>query len=186
MLAIRMNDAAASGLGVLAGQGLVAPSDGITADLQAMVAGGIEVRGDVVVWNDGARWAAPPPGNFPDLTGWECFVNSFHLEDVVPVEVNLSEQGEPSISDADQLVLLRHGVAFALEVCRLAAGLPGPVPVRCVVATNRTNGTFRFHRIRAGEDWVLADLNAYQAEKVVVVDLQPSRDAPAGPEHRRT
>ena len=71
-------------------------------------------------------------------------------------------------------MLLRHGVAFALEVCRLAAGLEVPVPVRCVVATNRTNGTFRFHRIRTGEDWALPDLNAYQSEKVVVVDLQPA------------
>lgn len=168
-----MNDAAASGLGVLTGPGLVAPPDGMSAGLQAMVADGIEVRGEVVVWNDGGRWTAPPPGNFPDLTGWECSVNSFHLQDVVPVEVVLSDEGEPSISDADQVVLLRHGVAFALEVCRLAAGLDRPVPVRCVVATNRTNGTFRFHRIRVGEDWVLADLNAYRSEKVVVVALQP-------------
>ena len=168
-----MNDAAASGLGALTGRGLAAPPDGITVGLAAMVAEGIEVRGEVVVWNDGARWAAPPPGSFPDFTGWECFVNSFHLEDVVPVEVVLSEEGEPSISEADQVVLLRPGVAFALEVCRLAAGLDGRVPVRCVVAANRTNGTFRFHRIRAGQDWVRADLDAYQSEKVVVVDYQP-------------
>jgi hypothetical protein len=42
-----------------------------------------------------------------------------------------------------------------------------------VVATNRTNGTFRFHRIRAGEDWVLPDLNDYRLEKVAVVEVQP-------------
>jgi hypothetical protein len=168
-----MNDPAASGLGMLAGSASVAPPGGITPELQAMVADGIEVRGEVVVWTDGARWAAPPPGNSPDLTGWECFVNSFHLEDVVPVEVVVSDEGEPSISDADQLVLLRHGVAFALEVCRLAAHLDLPVAVRCVVATNRTNGTFRFHRIRAGEDWVLPDLNDYRLEKVAVVEVQP-------------
>ena len=152
---------------------MVAPPEGIAAGLRAMVADGIEVRGEVVVWMDGARWAEPPPGNFPDLTGWECFVNSFHLEDVVPVEVALSDEGEPSISEADQCVLLRHGVAFALEVCRLAASFERPIPVRCVVATNRTNGTFRFHRVRVGEDWVLADLNAYGSERVVVVELQP-------------
>jgi hypothetical protein len=168
-----MNDAAASGLGVLTGGGLPAPTGGMTAGFQAMIADGIEVRGEVVIWKDGAQWAAPPPGNFPDLTGWECFVNSFHLEDVVPVAVVLTDEGEPAISDADQVVLLQHGVAFALEVCRLAAGLENSVPVRCVVATNRTNGTFRFHRIRAGEDWVRSDLNEYQSEKVVVVDLQP-------------
>jgi hypothetical protein len=173
VLAIRMNDAAVSGLGVLTGRGLVGPPGGLGAGLRAMVAAGIEVRGQVVVWNDGARWAAPPPGSFPDLTGWECFVNSFHLEDVVPVEVVLSEEADPLISEADQVVLLRHGVALALEVCRLAAVLEGPIPSRCMVATNRTNGTFRFHQIRDGQDWVLTDLNAYQSEKVVVVDFQP-------------
>lgn len=159
---------------MLTGQGLVAPPDEITPGLRAMVADGIEVRGEIVVWNDGARWAAPAPGNFPDLTGWECFVNSFHLEDEVSVGVVLSEDGEPSISEADQVVLLRHGVAFALEVCRLAGDLEVPMPVRCIVATNSTNGTFRFHRIRAGEDWAQADLDAYKLEKVVVVDFQPS------------
>jgi hypothetical protein len=128
----------------------------------------------VVVWTDGTRWTAAPPGDFPDLTGWECFVNSFHLEDVVPVEVVVSDEGEPRISEADQLVLLCHGVAFALQVCRLAAGLQAPMAVRCVVATNSANGTFRFHRVRTGQDWVLPDLNDYRLEKVVVVEVQPS------------
>jgi hypothetical protein len=169
-----MNDAAASGLGILTGSALLGPSEGITAGLRAMVAKGIEVRGEVVVWRDGAQWAAPPPGGFPDLTGWECFVNSFHLEDEVPVTVVLSDEGEPSISDRDQIVLLRHGVAFGLEVCRLASGLASPVALRCIVATNATNGTFRFHRIRPGEEWVLDDLNAYRSEKVAVIDLAPS------------
>ncbi len=149
------------------------PPDGITPALQSMIANGIELRGEVVVWTDGAQWAQPPPGNFPDMTGWECFVNSFHLEDLVPVDVVVSDDGQPWISDSDQLVLLRHGVAFALEVCRLVAALDQPIAVRCVVATNRTNGTFRFHRTRAGQGWVLPDLNSYQLEKVVVVDVEP-------------
>ncbi|MBO3738686.1 hypothetical protein [Actinoplanes flavus] len=172
MFVIRMNDDAASELGAPAGPASIAPPGGMAPGLRAMIADGIEVRGEVVVWADGARRTAPP-GGFPDLTGWECSVNSFHLEDVVPVEVMVSDEGEPSISDADQVVLLRHGVAFAWEVCRLAAGGERPVAVRCVVATNRTNGMFRFHRIRAGEDWMRPDLNDYQLEKVVVVEARP-------------
>lgn len=169
-----MNDAAASGLGVLNGLGLEAPPEGITAGLRAIIANGIEVRDEVIVWKNGPRRAAPPPGDFPDFTGWGCFVNSFHLEDEVPVTVVLSDEGEPSISDVDQVVLLRQGLALALGVCRLAGDLARPVAVRCVVAANRTNGTFRFHRIRAGEDWVLEDLNAYESDKIVVVDLVPA------------
>jgi hypothetical protein len=168
-----MNDAAASGLSVLTRLGVTPPPDGLTPGLLAAVAKGIEIRDEVIVWTDGARWAEPPPGRFPDLTGWECFVNSFHLEDEVPVEEVVSDDGAPWISHSDQVVLLRQGVAFALEVCRLAANAHPAIAVRCVVATNYTNGTFRFHRIRAGEDWV-ADLNTYQDDHmVVVVEAQP-------------
>ncbi|HZM84287.1 MAG TPA: hypothetical protein VFC19_51870 [Candidatus Limnocylindrales bacterium] len=172
VLAIRMNDAAASGLGVSAGLDVALP-EAMSPGLQRIVDGGIELQGDVVVWTDGARWAAPPPGNFPDLTGWECFVNSLPLADVVAVRVVVDAEGEPSISEGDQVVLLRHGVALALRVCGMAAALDGPVAVRCVVAANRTNGTFRFHRVRPGQDWVLPDLDAYESEKVVVVEVHP-------------
>ncbi|GIH05500.1 hypothetical protein Rhe02_35670 [Rhizocola hellebori] len=169
-----MNDGAAAGLGVLAGAGFAMPSGGLSAGLRAMVVDGIELREQVVVWNGGALWAAPPPGNFGDLTGWECFVNSFHLEDLVPVDVALSEEGEPSIGEVDQVVLLRHGVAFALEICRLVADMEDPIPVRCIVSTNRTNGTFRFHKIRDGQSGVYENLDVYREEKVAVVDFQPA------------
>jgi hypothetical protein len=173
-----MNDAAARGLGVPTALGLSPPADGLAPGLLAIVSNGIEVRGDVVVWTDGARWAAAPPGRHLDLTGWECFVNSFHLEDEVPVEVVLTEENEPRISFGDQVVLLRQGVALALAVSRLATGAHPPVPVRCVVVTNHTNGTFRFHRVRRGADWVLPDLNDYgEEDMVVVVEVEPPLEA---------
>jgi len=39
--------------------------------------------------------------------------------------------------------LLRHGFAVTLEFCRLVQALEPPAPVRCIIAVNDTNGTFR-------------------------------------------
>ena len=163
-----MNDAAVSVLAPAAGS----PATALTPGLRAMVAAGIEARGDAVIW---AGAATPPPGARADLTRWECSANSFHLEDQVPVDVVLLDDGEPSIADGDQVTLLRQGVALALEVCRLVYDLAAPTPVRCIVGVGSTNGTFRFHRIRAGQDWLRPDLDAYRQEKLVVVDVEPAK-----------
>ena len=169
-----MNDTAASALSVRTGLGVVPTLEELTGGLTAIAEKGIELRDEVVVWRGGARWASPPPGDFPDLTGWECFVNSFHLEDEVPVKRRRTADGEPRISREGQVVLLRQGLALGLAVCQRAAEADLPLAVRCVIATNRTNGTFRFHRIRAGEDWVRTDLNSYDDDDmVVVVELLP-------------
>ena len=70
---------------------------------------------------------------------------------------------------------LRHGFAVALEFCRLVQALEPPAPVRCIIAVNDTNGTFRFHQIRLGESWDSPDLDAHREDKMIVVDIEPSR-----------
>lgn len=67
-------------------------------------------------------------------------------------------------------LLLRHGLAFALEFCRLVQALEPPAPVRCIIAVNDTNGAFRFHQIRPGEGWNSPDLDAHREDKMIVVD----------------
>ncbi|WP_239154237.1 hypothetical protein [Amycolatopsis sp. FDAARGOS 1241] len=141
---------------------------------------GVVRRGEVLLFAGYSGWADEPPGRFSDLTGWECFVSSFHLEDAVPVKVRSSADGEPVISEEDQALMLRHGLGFALEVVRLVNGLDEPVAVRCIIATNTTNGTFRFHRARPGEpSWQATnDLDSYArewpAQKLIVVDSGPA------------
>ena len=100
-------------------------------------------------------------------------MSSFHLDDVVPVEVG-SLEDEPVISEADQVVMLRHGLGFALEVVRLVRALPEPVAVRCIVGANSTNGTFRFHRARRGESWLSSDVDDFLGDKLIVVDSGPA------------
>jgi|SRR5205814_10196809 len=167
-----MNDEAVAALGVLLGGDAAVPPDRLSPGLRRLVAEGIEVRGDVVVWAGKGQSGASPPGIFPDLTGWERSVNGFHLEDEVPVEVATTDDDEPLIAERDQVTLLRQGVALALEVCRLIIELDASIPLRCIVSAGSSNGTFRFHRLRSGEQW-MADLDRYELEKLVVVEVQP-------------
>jgi hypothetical protein len=61
----------------------------------------------------------------------------------------LNQDGVPRISEAGQVILLRRGLLIARHVSDLARGLA--VPVRCIIGANETNGNFRFHQIRDGE-----------------------------------
>lgn len=174
MLSLEMNDAAVRLLGVLGGLTAAIPPGGLAPGLRDQLAPGISRRGEVLTWADSVGNSDGAPPFLKDLTGWECSDSSFHLEDVVPVHVALVD-GTPQITEDDQRILLLHGIAFALEFGQLVYGLEKPGPVRCIVAANETNATFRFHQIRSGEFWNHPELDRYQLEKVVVIDFEPDR-----------
>lgn len=173
VLSVMMNDAAVEMVGVLNGVTVTAPPDGMALGLQERLARGIVRRGDVLTWAGSTR--APErtmrPGD--DLTGWESTDSSFHLEDSVPVAKAIVD-GAPMISEDGQRTLLLHGIAFALEFSRLVYSLDPTGPVRCILAANETNATFRFHQIRPGELWNLPDLDGYRHDRMVVLDIQPA------------
>ncbi len=108
-----------------------------------------------------------------DLTGYECNVNAFHLEDYAPVPVAINDDGRPQIRYEDQIMLLRLGLVVADGLFDLIQALPEPVPVRCVINANDTAATFRFHQIRSGEDWVNLELDRYQVDMLVAIDRHP-------------
>jgi len=173
VLSVRMNDVAVRALGA-AGLGGALSRDLLAPELRELVAEGVVRRGEALVFAMHAGKVDRAPGNFPNLTLWECSVSSFHLDDVVPVAVGRLDDGEPVIGESDQVLMLRHGLGFALEVVRLVNALDDPMPVCCIVGANSTNGTFRFHRARPGEAWLNADLDAYRFEKVIAVDSGPT------------
>ena len=47
--------------------------------------------------------------------------------------------------------------------------------MRCIIAVNDTNGTFRSHQIRPGESWNSPGLDADREDKMIVVAIEPSR-----------
>src|SRR5262249_39308457 len=105
---------------------------------------------------------------------WECSDSSVHLDDRVAVQIAVVD-GEPVISEADELVLLRQGLAFALELSSAVYALWPPSPVRCIIASNVGGATFRFHQIRPGGDGTPGDRAEYQREKVTAFDINPAR-----------
>ncbi|MER5757752.1 hypothetical protein [Streptomyces sp. NPDC002082] len=174
MLSLKMNDAAIRALGVLAGPAAMTPPGGLAPGLRDQLVPGIRRRGEVLTWADSVGNSDDAPSFLKNFTGWECYDSSFHLEDFVPVHVPLVDS-TPQIAEDDQRILLLHGIAFALEFGQLVYVLERPSPVRCIVAVNETNATFRFHQIRSGESWNYPELDRYQLEKMVVIDFEPDR-----------
>jgi hypothetical protein len=173
VFSLRLNDSAADMLGVLHGPAAIEPPAGLSPGLRERAAQGIVRRGKVLTWVSSVGGAAGAPSFFKDLTAWECSDTSFHLEDVVPVDARTVDDA-PVISEDDQRILLLHGVAFALEFSRLVYALDPPSPVRCILAANETNATFRFHQIRPGESWNMPDLDSYRLDKMIVIDIEPA------------
>lgn len=179
-----MNDTAAAALQVC-GEPLYG-SIQLDAELEGIVRGGLTVREGAVLFasfhetlpvNAGQVAQAINRMGWRNLTTYECQHNSFHLEDDSMRQLHdLNKDGVARISEGNQVTLLRRGLHIAQRVCELARNLAEPVPVRCIIGAGETNGTFRFHQLRDGEDWISNDLDGYKSEKIVVVDSRP----PAG------
>jgi hypothetical protein len=99
------------------------------------------------------RTSGADRSDFPDLTGYECFVNHIHIDDY--------------IEDADAQTLAAIGVSFARRLCELLSARSGDFNV--IVGTDELSCSVRFHRIRAGEAWLSDDLESYQDEAIAVL-----------------
>jgi hypothetical protein len=99
--------------------------------------------------------------SFPDLTGYECFVNHIHIEDY--------------ISDAERgsNALLEQGLAFANKIVDELSLLYHGKPFKVIVATNESGCSVRFHLIRNGENWLSDDLDEYGQEAILVMEIPP-------------
>jgi hypothetical protein len=95
--------------------------------------------------------------NFPDLTGFECFVNHIHVE----------ELDKPILN---QTALLRQGIAFAFATeSQLRSTSPGK-PFKVIVAATEHGCGVRFHLARPGEEWLASDLHGYGEEAILVLE----------------
>jgi hypothetical protein len=175
-----MNDDAADALGLLVGTAAPEAYPELDDQLREMLSRGITRNDDALVFVINDRGGAKLTAGSRDAmvrmswntTQYECQASSFHLEDHAPVTVNVVDN-EPHISREDQLLMLKLGLRVAHGVGRLVRSLPDPVPVRCTIGAGSTNGTFRLHQLREGESWLLDDLDLYQEEMLVVVDIEP-------------
>jgi len=100
--------------------------------------------------------------DFPDCTGYECFVNHIHVEDY------LENGGLPPFE------LLGRGLALAYELKARLAKLHGTKHFRVIVAFDGSSCTVRFHTVRPDEEWVDKNPSMYAEEAIAILETQES------------
>jgi len=93
---------------------------------------------------------------FQDETGYECFVNHVHLEDM--------------LSSADTCVLLDQALAFADELGSLRSTTGVSEPLEYIISIDESDVNVRFHALRKGQSWLADDLETYE-EAVAAIRL---------------
>ncbi len=107
------------------------------------------------------------PGDFPDQTGLECSANRLRMESML----------DPRLVRSCPLLLLTAGLLAARAVSAALASFPGRFNV--ILSYDGESCALRFHKIRAGERWLLDDLEEYVDEGVLVFEAGPDAPFPA-------
>lgn len=98
----------------------------------------------------------PPINHFVDETGYECFVNHLHLEDVIPSD--------------NVCLLLQQALMFAAELFRQKTTSSVSEELEYIISSDQHEVNIRFHVVRAGQCWLSTDLEKYE-EAIGVIRL---------------
>ena len=136
----------------LCGPGLAMPQVPLPRELKAATESGtVDVDGCVFVKSLFEK-AHAGRDDFPDATGYECFVNHVHVDDFVDTG------------------MIPVAISFLDELSRgLRRDYPGR-RFRGIVTEDGSSCTVRFHVVRLGEDLLSDNLDEYE-EGVCVLDL---------------
>jgi len=104
------------------------------------------------------------PADFKDQTGLECSANRLRMESMLDTRLTRS----------CPLLLLTAGLLTARAVSAALARHAGLFNV--ILSYDGESCTVRFHKVRAGQSWLLADLEEYVDEGVLV--FQAGNDVP--------
>ncbi|RJG12039.1 hypothetical protein D3879_01550 [Pseudomonas cavernicola] len=89
--------------------------------------------------------------DFPDKTGYECFVNSVHIDDYV---------------ECDYVV---YACLFVEEFFNAWRSSNSSEIARAIISSDELGALVKFHVARGGESWVGEDLEKYE-EAILVAD----------------
>jgi hypothetical protein len=120
--------------------------------LRTIVASGLTDRGNGIFLKTLLNKAQVSREDFPDDTGYECFVNLVHLEDFV---------------EKDRMAI---AISFLNEISKLILDHYPDRSFQGIISIDEQTCTVRFHAIRSGERWLSNKLDDYQ-EGVCVIDL---------------
>jgi len=98
--------------------------------------------------------------DFPDCTGYECFVNHIRVEDY------LENGGLPPLE------VLGRGLALARELKSRLSRLHEGKHFRIIVAFNGSTCTVRFHTVRPDEEWVDKSPIGYAEEAIAILETE--------------
>jgi hypothetical protein len=144
---------------------LSAPEDDLGAPemppwLRELLSSGLIERDNALALRGADTARHPDRDSFPNVTGYEAFVNHFHVDGI-----------------ADGFDDLRVAWAAA-EIRTQLQEIASAQPVRIIVSRNLSGqpicSTVRFHRVRSGERWLTDDLEGYGNEAVGFLDVPPS------------
>ncbi|MBV9304240.1 MAG: hypothetical protein JOY53_19185 [Acidobacteriaceae bacterium] len=94
--------------------------------------------------------------HFQDETGYECFVNHVHLEDI--------------LTSAGVCLLLEQALLLANELSALKLNVGLFEPLEYIIVSDGNEMNVRFHVVRSGQSWLADDLGVY-AEAVAALRL---------------
>lgn len=96
--------------------------------------------------------------DFPDATGYECFVNHVHIED------HVLGKGTGSIS------VHKQALEFARRLSEsLSSSFPGKLFL-VILACSESGSSARFHLARQGQSWLSEDLEGYAEEAILTIE----------------
>jgi hypothetical protein len=136
----------------------------LTGQLQKILGDGLTYDDGCLVLKSQLRLAQPDRGEFQDETGYECFVNHIHLEDI--------------LASADRCILLEQALAFAEELAALRSRAGLSEPIEYIIIGDEDEINVRFHISRPGQSWLVDDLETY-AEAVASILLSSCADPDA-------
>jgi hypothetical protein len=90
--------------------------------------------------------------NFPDRTGFECFVNSIHIDDYVNENY------------------FKTSLSFIKSIIKNCSSSFIGEQMRFIIVNNEFGCVVKFHIVRNGESWLSDSLDGY-ADEVMVFDL---------------
>ena len=91
--------------------------------------------------------------DFPDKTGFECFINSINIDDYVEND------------------FLEQGILFAQEVFSTFKIIDSENTLNCIMSMDELGLKIKFHLLRIDEEWLSDDLEAFE-EAILVVDSE--------------
>jgi len=121
-------------------------------ELSALLAAGfVEVNGCAFLTSLIAKDTNASGDDFPDRTGYECFVNSLHIDDYVESD------------------FLECACLFVSEAFKQWRAQSIPSLLQAIISYDEFGSLVKFHVVRSGESWVDEDIDSYE-DAILVLD----------------